>query len=107
MFAVAGVAAVSFLAYMRALAQRIPSDGLARVGGQLRWSGGVSMAIYVTLGVIWGLTPPGRLSPLVLVMLGAAALAATAFLLTAAFAMMLLHRLRVAFTRAARASVNR
>ena len=103
-FAVSAAAAVSFLAYARTLARRIPSDRLARTAGRLMWSCGASMALYVTLGVIWGLTPPGRLSPMVLVMLGAAALAATMFLLTAAFAMMLLHRLRVAFTRAARAS---
>jgi hypothetical protein len=103
-FAVAGVAAVSFLAYARTLARRIPSDRLAHAAGRLMWSCGGSMAVYVTLAVMWITTPPGRLSPVVLVMLAASSLAATAFLLTAAGAMMLLHRLRVAFTRAVRAA---
>ena len=90
------------LAYLRGLARLIPRDRLAWWATVLAWVCTSALLAYVVVGVaisIW--QPIGPLSKLLVAAFVAAALFGATFLVGTAAAAVLLHRLRVHYTRAA------
>jgi hypothetical protein len=98
------LAVVTFLAYARELASRVPNERLVKSARQLFWLCVTALTSFQSLALRAILVPPQNVSRSFIVAIVVTTLSAGIFLMGAAGAMVLLHRLRVWFTRAANAS---